>query len=379
MSIPATPITYSLSNNSLTDIDIKNITYVDNSNIQHHADYSNFYYGGSDSTANTSAEQFNKIYLTGDYLEKSFVRDTHARTVFYTTHTGATVTFQDSPLNTTDGIQVGWAAAGTGFAGLYVQQVISTTVLILTGTPTVNRDNEGQSVIFSTSDIQIVLENTEGLAAGWSIINNGYNAGDNAVIVSKVGDNATLNVNVLPVSPAPGNKMLFTKSTNYLTLNNTNNLEIGNTANGNGYNDSQSIIDIIDGNTVQMSGIPSSTPSTVNPYITFTSNRTLYTLASGETITFSLNYENNTSNVGTNFYSDVTLNAVQDAVPIVAKIYNYVNIDSPPAPPPAYIDILSGDGTGGDRGGGYTAPADPGTVSMSISNEGMASIGANFA
>ena len=60
-------------------------------------------------------------------------------------------------------------------------------------------------------------------------------------------------------------------------------------------------------------------------------------------------------------------------------IYNYVNINSPPEAPPVYIDILTGDGTGGGRGGSYSAPSDPGTVSMSISREGMASIGANFA
>ena len=378
MSTPATPITYTLSNRGIADIDLKNISYVDDSNIQHYSDYSNFNYGGTDNTSDSSAEQYVKRYVTGDFKEKRFVSDTHARTVYYSTHTGATLTVQDSVGHTTDGIQASWAAAGTGFAGLYVQQVISPTVLLLTGTPTATWDSAGQTITFSTSSIQIKLTETVDLYPSWSIINNGYNAGDNAVIISKLNDNATLNVNVLPTNPTVNNKMLFTSSTNYLTLNNTNNLDVGYTAIGTGYNNSQYILNIIDSNTVQMSAPPNAEPNP-NSEITFTSNRTLYTIASGESVTFSINYVNNTSNVGSNYPSALTIYAIQDSVPLVGLINNYINISSPPAPTPIFYDIFTGDGSGGTRGGFDAAPTDSGSFSMSISNEGMASIGANLA
>lgn len=352
----ATPITYTLSNSGTYAISIRNISYVDNSNIQHHSDYTNFDFGGSDNTGNTSADQYNKNYVTGDYLEKQFVSDTHDRTVFYSTHTGATLTIQNSVGHTTSGIKIGWAAAGTGFTGLYVQQVISSTQLLLTGTPS-GTITPGATITFSTSSKQIVLSDTDGLAADWQIIGNGYDIGDNAVIVSKLGDNATLNVSVLPTNPTVGNTMLFTSSTNYLTLNNTNNLQAGYTASGNGYDDTQYIVNVVDGNTVQMSDPPGSAP--VNGYIKFTSNVLLYTIPVGESVTFSINYTNRTSNVGTNYPSAVTINAIQNSIPLVGNIKNYVNINSPPAPPPDFTG-RGGNGGGAGFSGGTTVGTDGG-------------------
>lgn len=356
MSSPATPITYTLTNQGTNDIDIRSISYATDSNIQHHADYSNFNYGGADSTANTSADQYVKRYVTGDFKEKRFVSDTHARTVYYSTNTGATLTVQNSIGHTTDGICAGWTAAGVGFTGLHVQQVISPTQLLLSGAPS-GIITPGESIVFSTSLVQIVLTETVDLQPSWSIINNGYNAGDHAVIISKLTDDATLNVNVLPTNPTVNNKMLFTSSTNHLTLNNTNNLAVGYTASGTGYDNSQYIVNIIDGQTVEMSAPPNAEPD-ANSTITFTSNQLLYTLASGTSVTFSINYVNNTSNVGSNYPSALTINAIQNSVPVIGHINNYTNINSPPVPPPSYSNIYNGRGSGFNDGG-YTA-SDPG-------------------
>lgn len=358
MTTPATPIVFTLSNQGLYPINVTNITYVDDSNIQHHSDYSNFAYGGSDQTADTSLEQYTKQYVTGDYLEKVFVSDTHDRTVYYSTHTGSTLTIKDS---TTSGLDVGWIADGNGYTGLTISSISYPYTIVMSGSPSIANPIVGGSIIFYTNTNKIVLDDTAGIQANWQVIGNGYTT--HASVISVEGDGQTLIVDTLPTNPTVGNTMLFTTSTNYLTLNNTSQLAAGWTADGNGYNGTQYVVSVINGNTVQMSDQPNSTPTTTSPanQITFTNNIPLITLAVGSSTTFTVNYTNNTSNVGASYPSALTIDANQNSTPIIGYINNFVSINTPPPPPPTYVNNYTGGGGGGDRGGGgFTSSPNPG-------------------
>jgi hypothetical protein len=200
-----------------------------------------------------------------------------------------------------------------------------------------------------------VVDDAAHLQVGWAIIQNGYELADNAKIIGING--TTLTVNILPnqTSVVVGNPMLFSSSTNYLTLNNDNNLDVGFTAKNNGYDNSQSIIAILgDGQTVQMSAEPGSVPTAGNSII-FTSNANLVTIPAGATVTFIINYTS-PGPAGTNYQSTVTINATQlPSTPLTGYIYNYVNVNNPPPPGGTitFTTVYTGGG-GGNRPESYT-------------------------
>lgn len=365
MSTPATPITFSLHNNGTHDIAIRSISYNDDSHIQHVADYTGI--GGSPGdTRPDTIIRYIKTYLYGEYLEKNFVSDTHDRLPTYTTMTGVTLT-----VSTTEGIQPGWIVTGNGLTGRTVVTVTAPSTITLDGTYS-GYPVKNATITFSTSTKAIVVDNADYLGTGWTIVGNGYELADNASITSING--TTLEVSKLPTSPTVGNPMIFSSSTNYLTLNNNTNLETGFTAKNNGYNDSQSIIAVLgDGQTVQMSAPPGSVPNSGNP-ITFTSNANLVVIAAGTTATFVINYTS-TGPAAVNYHSLVTINAIQlPSTPLTGYIDNYVNVNytAPSGGTVAFTTVYSGGGGGGRGGQGYTTTvttfSDGSTMSITTSN-----------
>jgi len=374
MSTPATPITFTLHNNSTSSIAIRSISYVDAAEIQHVSDYTGIG-GTSGDTRGDTIVRHTKLYEYGDYLQKNFVRDTKPASARYTTMTGVTLTVE-SVLN----IQPGWIASGNGLTGRSVVTVTPPTTLTLDGTysspppPTI-----GGTVTFSTTTKAIIVNNSTNLGLGWKIIGNGYELADNAIITSING--STLEVNVLSgTNSVVGSPFTFSSSTNYLTLNNNTSLETGFSAKNNGYNDTQNIISVlIDGKTVQMSAPPGSLPTVGNP-ITFTSNANLVVIPAYSEVTFSINYTSG-GPVGTNYYSAITINATQlPSTPLVGHIDNYVNIATPAAPPPApgsptttYTTTYTGGGQGGNRQTYVTTTygyADGSTLSITTNENG---------
>lgn len=371
MSIPATPIEFTLHNNGTHDIAIRYITYVNDSQIQHVADYTNLG-GTSGDTRPDTKNTYVKTYQYGDYLEKNYQSDSHDRKPTYTTMTGVTLT-----VSSTEGIQPHWVASGNGLTGRSVVTVTPPYTLIMDGTYS-GTPSIGSQVTFSTSTKYIVVDNADHLETGWTIIQNGYELADNAVIQSING--TTIGVNVLPnqTSVVPGNPMLFSSTRNYLTLNNTTDLDTGFTAKNNGYNDSQSITAIINGQTVQMSAAPGSLPTAGNS-ITFTTNKNMIVIAAGNTATFTINYTS-PGPVGTNYHSAVSIYATQlPSTSIIGHIENYVTVLN--APPtgnagrtPTFTTVYVGGGGGGRSGGyGYTTTvtsfSDGSTMSITTSND----------
>jgi len=339
----STAQTFTLQNITNYPIDISYVSFVDNPVVQHTADFSSIGGQAVDTRSNT-LEQFTKRYQTGDYLEKTYQSDTADISRNYISNTGTRLV-----VSSTAGIRANWTASGNGYNGSqYVVSVTSATWLLMSGGPT-SAPTPGVPIVFHTNIYEIVMDNTSGLSASWSIFGNGYNVPGR---ILNVVNGTTLLVDFLPTNPQVGNTMLFTSSTNYLTLNSTNNLDVGFAADGNGYDGSQLIINVVDGNIVQMSGQPSSTPA-FNDQITFTSNKSLGTINAGDQIAISINYSSSGPS-GSNYYSTATIHAIYQNgfhVPILGYIRNYITVNNPPPPPPEYTNNYSGGG-GGNRGGG---------------------------
>ena len=365
----STKQTFNIKNlNTTYNIDIRYFSYVDNSHITHTADYSSI--GGSSSdTSSTTAILYSKQYQTGDYLEKQFKSDTHDRTPNYVGSANLGLTLI---VNSTSGIKAGWTADGNGYDGTqYVVTVTSSTWLAMSDVPT-GSPIVGLPITFSTSTYEVVLEDTTDLDAGWNIFGNGYNT--TATIVSVKNTN-TIIVNFLPTNPTIDNTMLFTSSTNNLTLNNRTDLNIGYTASGNGYDGTQYITALLSGNRVKMSAQPNYAP-VYNGTISFTSTASQYTISPSSSANIGINYSS--GDVGSNYASTVTVHAVlQDGLnsPVIGFIRNYVTVNNPPPPPPDYSENYSGHG-GGGNGGNNGGGAPTGTWG-GVTGAGGAPIGNN--
>ena len=337
---------------STTAAVINSITVSDDSNILHHSNFSNFggdFAGDTDNTSNTTQITKNKTYVTGSPLRKAYQSDTSPIDVQYKSNTGTTLV-----VNSTAGLLPSWVANSDDdtYDGLYIVTVTSATWLVMSGTPVGTPILNG-NITFSTSTNEVTLSNTTGLGPNWIITSNGYSIGQNAYIVS-VKNFTTIIVDQLPATtPTVGNDMIFTSSTNFLTLINTIDLATGWSASGNGYNGSQHIVSI-DGSTLIMDAPPNGTPS-FGGTITFTSVGNIYTLAPQSSVTFSMDYTNQTTTIGASYPSVVTINATQGAA-VVKNINNFVAINATPVSP-IYDPASSGRGGDFSGGGGSTGGA----------------------
>lgn len=361
-----------------TSATINSILVTDDANILHHSNFSNFggdFTGDTNNTGNTTVVTKNKSYVTGSPLLKEYDSATFPIDVRYKGHTGTTLI-----VDSTVGLVSSWVSNSDDdtYDGLYIVTVTSATWLVMSGTPSGTPVFNG-NIEFSTSTNELTLQSpdtTSGLGPGWTITGNGYEVVQNAYIIS-VKDSTTLIVDQLPVNtPTPGNDMIFTSSTNFLTLNNVTDLAVGWSLSGNGYNGTQRIFSIDAGSDTVITDLPpNGFPSVSGGPITFTSDYTLYTLAPLASVMFSMDYTNVTTNVGPSYPSLVTINAIQGA-PVVKLINNYVAINATPVSP-----IFAGrDGGGGggnfDGGGGGRQPSEgvqgkPGESNMANAGAGL--------
>lgn len=388
-----TPISFSLSNLGTNDIVIRYLSYVDNAIIHHVSDYTNFSLSPTDER-NITLEQYGKQYEYGDWLEKTYLDDTSDRTLTYTTMTGSLL-----KVNMTDDVSMitaGWTVTtpANGLAGRTVVGVDTITKELtmdgtFTGTPTI-----GGSVKFHAPAKKLKLSDTTHLQTGWRVIQNGYVLADNVTITAIDGNYVT--VTELPnqtTADKPGTMLFFNTTTNYLTLNNSTNLDLGFTAKStanSSYNDTQSIIELVaGGKTVRMSAPPNATPG---GEIIFTSDNDLYTIPPGSQISFTVNYYTNGGPPGLNYNSTITVYAKEllpllDPSPIVGKIYNFVTVEEevyippinppPPVPPgatPIYVQTYTGNGGGNNRTSYITTQysySDGSTLSITTNSDGQ--------
>ncbi len=330
--------------------DIRSITYVDQSGIVHHSDFSNFggaFAGDTNNLNGSTVRTHDKTYVTGSPLQKTFDTDTTAVDNRVANYSGTLLIVSDAmPL-----VKAGWLSnsSDTKYNGLHIVSISGTTSTWLTmsgtpsGTPTI-----GGTVTFSTTTNEINLQSpstTTGIGPGWTITGNGYTSPGTVISVK---DSNTIIVNTLPINAQQGNPLIFTSSTNFLTLNNTNDIEVDWAASGNGYDGSQYILSK-NGDTVIMSAPPNGNPSSGGT-ITFSSVRIpIYTIGTSSSVAFSIDYTNSTSVLGT-YASQVTINAIQNG-PVVLLVNNFVGINATPVSN-VYTPTTPGGGGGGRGGGG---------------------------
>jgi len=344
---------YTIQNLSTdTSADIRSVTFVDQSGIAHHSDFSNFggiFTGNTNHTPNTTVQTRSKTYVTGSPLRKTFVSDTRPITkTIASSPPGAYITSSLLTVTNVTGLVTGWQGNGV-WAGVYIIGISGgTNTLTMSSVPS-GAPTPGGSVIFSTSTKEITLSNTTGLGAGWTISGNGYTVPGT---VTSVKDGSTIVVSALAdttPSTSAGNPNIFTSSTNFLTLNNTTGLDIGWEATGNGYDGTQQI-QSINGDTVIMSAPPGSGPVVGNAIEFTNSTIPIYILAPLSSIVFSLDYTNSTSVLG-NYSSAVTING-NLVGPVILKINNYVGIGAKPVP---IVYAPTGGGAGGQGWTNYGA------------------------
>jgi len=347
-------VTYTLTNTNATKtIDILRFEFTDDSNITHTADLSNFNlsssYGG-----NNTLQTVSRTYNTGGYLRKHLTNDSRDRTVYYSTHTGSTLTIQNSPFNLfdyPDGVQAGWIVTGqpsSPYNGLSVVSVTDNRHAVLSGPPS-STPNEGASITFSSSTFTLILDNTTTLAAGWTITGNGYTPPPSGAVATiiEVIDSTHIKVSRLSDTPpsygsGSGSYITFTAPTKFLVLNAPGTLGIsaGWTAAGEGYN-GESVSQVVDGSTLIMSGDPGSFPSSGGT-ITFTDTAPIKTLAPFEFATFTMDYTTPTHTIGANYPGTVTIHAKEGSSNLVKGANNYVNIYAVPPTSPSQVPTPPG-------------------------------------
>ena len=205
----------------------------------------------------------------------------------------------------------------------------------------------------ASSGTNLQLNSNTGIMAGWTLNGTGYTDGQTVVATSGtvwVITNTGTNTNAV-VSES----ILFTPPIPWLVVSNNTGILPGWVISGTGYTAGQTVVATSGTQWIRTSDFEDSTPSGT---ITFTSNQdTMLTLAPGASATFSMDYTNVTSAIGTytsliNIYGTV-------GTAVVKKVNNFLSIlpigttadpTSPyyiPQPPPPF------DGGGND---GYSPP-----------------------
>lgn len=343
-------LTYEIINfSTTTPAQIRSFSFNDNANIRHYIDLSEF--GLSNNfTGNTTISTATHNYVTGSPLRKTSVSASFPVDKTITAdNTGTTL-----QLNNTTGLstKAGWIATsddGAYDGSQYIVSVTSATWVEMSAEP-LFAPTLGGSITFSKTTNEIVMGDTDGLQAGWTITGNGYTSGMDAYIIEVVGDNATLIVDQLPSDTlwSVSGLMVFTTSTKFLTLDSTSGLSAGWFATNNGYDGTQYIVSI-DGNTLTMSDYPGGYP-TVGAITFSNASTTLVTISPGDTKIFSIKYENATDALGT--WSSVLTVTGNQSTPVVKQVQNYVMVSlegytlgPPPLPENRYeIGVANGGG-----------------------------------
>jgi hypothetical protein len=191
--------TFTLTNYTASPITINEINFESAAGIPHVADLSNFggYLSGSTSFTGIST------YPTVNVL---YVSDTSPVTKLYSTHTGATLT-----VNNTTGIASGYVLSGNGYtSGQTVVNVLSSTNLQTSAPPT-TPPTLNQGITFSTSSVRLIVNNTAGISNGFIASGNGYTLNQSVVSVDSASQ---LTMSALPNgTPTVGGTISFRNPT----------------------------------------------------------------------------------------------------------------------------------------------------------------------
>lgn len=217
----------------------------------------------------------------------------------------------------------------------------------------------GSWVHFLESPAQYFNE-VDTVQSGWDVIPSPGSAYESSgVTVSATSGTGWISFSsIWDNDPVPGDVISMAPADNRMIVSNTTNIESGWIVSGNGYSGGQTVVQVIDGVTLEISDPPSTRP-TSGASINFQSTEDqMITIPPGETRTFDMDYTNVTSTLGT-YTSLVTINATQGSA-VQKTVNNFLLISAAPVTDPVspYYDptvVYTGDGGGIDAG-----PADCG-------------------
>jgi hypothetical protein len=338
---------------------VNSFTFVTDPAIQHSADLAAFSGLTDNYTGATTIVTLSTNYVTGGLSKKPYASATFPVTQTIAGYNGTTLVV-DSTTNLTD--KIGWQGNGV-YLGRYIVSITSATWLVMSNTP-LSAPTPTNPIIFSTSTNELTLSGTTptlGMAAGWTILGNGYNS---VGTVISVKNSYTLIVNNLPdTTPTIGNPMTFrapgVDGSKTVTVVSSAGLSNGFFASGNGFTLDQYITNV-SGNVLTMSAEPNGTPEFGGSISFVNSNATLYTIPPSGSVSFNLDYSNVSGTTGhpsTPYASTLTVKITQGTQRSLV-VRNFVSINAIPVPPPPPTYTPRG-GPGGDggRGGGGDAPA----------------------
>jgi hypothetical protein len=148
----------------------------------------------------------------------------------------------------------------------------------------------------TASNFYLIVDSTTRIQPSWIASDNGYTSGQSVVSVTS---STWLRMSAAPTfAPTVGQAISFSTSTIQLTVDNTTGISAGFVAVGNGYSIGQTVVSVVSGSVLQMSAYPNGIPS-VGGTINFENRSPIGTLAPGGSIPFSVDHTTSLTSVGT--------------------------------------------------------------------------------
>lgn len=313
---------------------INGISFLNNTNVQHHANLSSIGLSSDYTASGTGGVGvISKTYITGGWLQK-----TYSSFNFPIQRVIKSILFTEAILlDSITGLDqsIGWSGSGF-YSTRTIASTSGTSWVIMSGGPVGGTPNFNDTITFTapTHILKLAEANaTTGISGGWIVSGNGF---DNPTTVVMVIDANNLQVSVPPVTTPSATLITFKApvevDTRSLTVNNTTGLQIGYDVQGNGWSSGQYITNIV-GNVLTMSATPSSAPS-YNTGITFTlgNNFSLYTIPPSSNVSFTIGYSTTTQVLGT-YAASMNIVMVQGGSSSTLSIVNSITLA--PTPPAA--------------------------------------------
>ena len=148
----------------------------------------------------------------------------------------------------------------------------------------------------TASNFFLIVDSTTRIQPSWVASGNGYTSGQSVLAVTS---GTWLQMSAAPTfSPTIGQAILFSTGTIQLTVDSTTGISAGFVAVGNGYSIDQTVVSVVSGSVLQMSAYPNGTPS-IGGTINFENRSPIGTLPPGGSIPFSIDHTTSLTSIGT--------------------------------------------------------------------------------
>ena len=148
----------------------------------------------------------------------------------------------------------------------------------------------------TASNFFLIVDSTTRIQPSWVASGNGYTSGQSVLAVTS---GTWLQMSAAPTfPPTAGQAILFSTGTIQLTVDSTTGISAGFVAVGNGYSIDQTVVSVVSGSVLQMSAYPNGTPS-IGGTINFENRSPIGTLAPGGSIPFSIDHTTSLTSIGT--------------------------------------------------------------------------------